>query len=435
MKRVAFCTFGCRLNQYDTEAMRTLLMDEGEYRTVPLTDEADVYVVNTCSVTNAADASARKMVRRIHAERPDARIVVTGCYAQRAPQELAALPGVSLVLGAADRPRAAREIERTRPGEVRVSVSPIAEANVFHEVSITEMMEHSRAFVKVQEGCNESCSFCIVPATRGASRSRRPENVLAQVRELVAGGYTEVVVTGVHVGDFGLDLPERQRLLPRLIRDILRVRGLDRFRLSSIEPSTVTDDLIELAAGEEKFARHFHVPMQSGSDAVLSRMRRRYTASEFAALVHRIAERVPDCGIGTDVIAGFPGETDEDFQRTFDQLAETPLTYAHAFTYSRRPGSAAAEYGGEIPGDVSRRRTSALRKLSHDKNRAFRERLVGRVERVVLEGKRHPERARLFGLTGNFVKVDLGPGSSERTMVRARVVSVTDDGLAGEVVS
>jgi threonylcarbamoyladenosine tRNA methylthiotransferase MtaB len=251
----------------------------------------------------------------------------------------------------------------------------------------------------------------------------------------VASGYTEIVITGVHVGEFGLDLPDGRRQLTDLIADVLEVPGLQRFRLSSIQPNTVTDGMIDLMATHPRFARHFHLPLQSGSDDVLRRMKRPYTAAEFDDVVHRIAERVPDCGIGTDVIAGFPGETDEDFQRTFDQLAETPLTYAHAFTYSRRPGSAAAEYGGEIPGDVSRRRTSALRKLSHDKNRAFRERLVGGVERVVLEGKRHPERARLFGLTGNFVKVDLGPGTSERTMVRARVVSVTDDGLAGEVVS
>jgi threonylcarbamoyladenosine tRNA methylthiotransferase MtaB len=434
LKRVAFCTFGCRLNQYDTEAMRALLLEQGDWCAVPFDESADVYVVNTCSVTSTADAHARKMIRRIHGRSPEAQIVATGCYAQRAPEELADLPGVSLVLGAADRVRAPQEISQIVPGEIRMAVSPIAEATVFHEVAITEMMDRSRAFVKVQEGCNETCTFCIVPQTRGASRSRRPENVLAQVRDLVAAGYTEIILTGVHVGDFGLDLAERRRLLPPLIRDILAIDGLDRFRLSSIEPSTVTDELIELAASEEKFARHFHIPMQSGSDDVLARMQRRYTADAYAELVHGIAERVPDCGIGADVMAGFPGESEDDFRQTFDRLVELPLTYLHAFTYSARPGSAAEGFADDVPGDVRKRRTAALRKLSRDKSRAFRERLVGKVMPIVVEGMRRNGDARLGGLTENYVRVDLGPGSTDDNVVNARLLALSDEGLVGELV-
>ena len=439
-ERVAFRTFGCRLNQYDTESIRTLLEASGRYETAGAKAEAgaDVYVVNTCSVTARADASARKAVRRIHAGNPAAKIVVAGCYAQRAPEELAGLPGVSLVLGAADRGRVVEELDRVRPGEARVAVAPVAEARKFLEVPITEMLDRRRAFVKVQEGCNESCSFCIVPQTRGVSRSRDPEAVLEQVRRLVDGGYPEVVVTGVHAGDYGLDLggggrPGGRRPLVDLIERILAVPGLERFRLSSIEPASVSDELVALMAGEEKFARHFHVPMQSANDAVLARMRRRYTADGFRRLVERIAARVPDCGIGTDVICGFPGETDGAFQDTFDALAELPVTYVHPFTYSPRPGSESAGWKDDVPADVKKRRVGALKRLSRDRNRAFRERHVGRVAGVLPEGPDRP------GWTDNYVKVEIDPAGLALAgpspgVLPVRLGGLTGDGMRGAVV-
>jgi threonylcarbamoyladenosine tRNA methylthiotransferase MtaB len=432
LKRVAFCTFGCRLNQYDTEVLRTLFEGDGEWRTVSFEEEADVYVVNTCTVTAKADARARTLLRRLGQERPGARIVAAGCWAQRAPAEVAAIPGVSLVLGAAERVRVREELEAAEAGRVRVAVGPISEARSFPEIPVTELMERSRAFVKVQEGCNESCTFCVIPQTRGASRSRRPEHVVAQVRHLVRAGYGEIVLTGVHVGDYGLDLEERRRLLPGLIRDVLRVEDLARFRLSSIEPSTVTPELVDLLAGEEKFARHLHLPLQSGSPAILSRMNRRYTVGEFVDLLERIVARVPDCGLGTDVICGFPGETDERFRETFDRLEQLPITYLHAFTYSERPGSAALALDGAVPGDVRKRRTSALRRLSAEKSLAFRRSQVGREAQVFVEGMRKADTEWLSGLTGNYIRADLGPGRAERPLVRARLTAVTDDGMVGE---
>ena len=445
-ERVAFRTFGCRLNQYDTESIRTLLEASGRYETVG--GDADVYVVNTCSVTARADASARKAVRRIHAENPDARIVVTGCYAQRAPEDLAGLPGVSLVLGAADRGRVVDELGRTRSGEAaRLAVAPITEARKFLEVPITEMRERRRAFVKVQEGCNESCSFCIVPQTRGVSRSRDPDAVLEQVRRLVDAGYPEIVVTGVHAGDYGLDLgglargglgrgpgSGGRRPLVDLIERILAVPGLERFRLSSIEPASVGDDLVSLMACEEKFARHFHIPMQSANDGVLARMRRRYTASGFRRLVDRIVERVPDCGIGTDVICGFPGETDAAFQDTFDALAELPITYLHPFTYSPRPGSESAAWKDDVASEVKKRRVGALKRLSRDKGRAFRERHVGRTAGVL------PEARDGTGWTDNYIRVridgsGLAPEDADAAgVVRVRLAGLTDHGMLGVVV-
>ena len=429
-KRIAYSTFGCRLNQYDTEAIRTLV-DEGRgFETVGSREVADVYVVNTCSVTARADASARKAIRRINAEHPAARIVVTGCYAQRAPGELAALPGVALVVGAADRSRFAELVGHLEDGPPVVAVSPISTARSFLDVPITEMTEHSRAFVKVQEGCNESCTFCIVPQTRGVSRSRTPASVLDQVRKLVDAGYVEMVLTGVHIGDYGLDLPERRRMLPNLIERILEIEGVERFRLSSIEPASLGDEVIELMAESPKFARHFHLPFQSGSDAVLERMKRRYRAAEFSDLVTRIGERIPDCGIGADVICGFPGETDEDFLRTFEHVERLPITYLHAFTYSSRPGSEAAHFTDQVPAEIGKRRTRALKRLSAEKHRRFAERYVGRVVDVLLEPARRAGAARVGGWTDNYLRVDLGEGAAD-----ARIEPATITGMDGNVLT
>ncbi len=432
--RIAYRTFGCRLNQYDTEAIRTLVGEGGGCETAGPQESADVYVVNTCSVTARADATARKAIRRINAEHPAAKIVVTGCYAQRAPEELAALPGVALVVGAADRARVAQlidGIDRIEDGAPVVAVSPISTAKSFLDVPITEMTEHSRAFVKVQEGCNESCTFCIVPRTRGASRSRAPASVLDQVRRLVDAGYVEVVLTGVHIGDYGLDLPEQRRLLPDLIERILGVEGVERFRLSSIEPASLGDEIVTLMAESPKFARHVHVPFQSGSDAVLVRMKRRYRAGEFADLVTRIAERVPDCGIGTDVICGFPGETDEDFLRTFEHVEKLPITYVHAFTYSARPGSEAEHFPGEVPGEIRKRRTRALKRLSAEKHRRFAERHVGQTVEVLVEPARRGGATRLGGWTDNYLRVDLGEEDGDARIEPVEITGVDGEGLKG----
>ena len=433
-KRVAFCTFGCRLNQYDTETMRTLLEREGEFRTVSFREEADIYVVNTCSVTARADATARKTIRRIAAEHPQAQIVVAGCYAQRASAEVAELPGVSVVLGAADRARIATEVRVAEPGLTRVAVSPISEATKFLEVPITEMMERSRAFVKVQEGCNESCTFCIVPQTRGASRSRELGAVLDQVRELLDSGYGEIVLTGVHVGDYGIDLSGK-RQLPQLIENILQMTGLQRFRLSSIEPSTVTDELIDIMASEPMFARHFHIPFQSGSNEVLSRMQRRYTVEQFDNLVERIAAKVPEFGFGTDVICGFPGETDDDFQQTFDWLERWPVTYLHPFTYSIRPGSTAEAFADQVPGDIKKRRTRALKRLSRDKSALFRQAHVGRVVDVLMEAAERAGQPVVGGLTDTYMRVELPHDEPLEGVHPVHIYDVTDTAMLGRVVA
>jgi len=392
------------LNAYDTETVRTLLEEQGGWQTVGLREEAELYVVNTCSVTTQADASARKAIRRLSNQHPDARIAVTGCYAQRAPQDIAELPGVSLIVGAADRATIAQQVETLAPGEIRVAVSPIEDARTFLDVPITEMMERSRALVKVQEGCDQSCTFCIVPQTRGRSRSRAPERVFSQVQGLIDAGYTEIVLTGVHIGSYGLDLQGNTIRLTDLIKSILELSGLERLRLSSIEPSSIDEELIELMASEPKFARHFHIPFQSGSNEILERMQRGYRVERFEELVTTIAERIPQCGIGTDVIAGFPGESDEHFAKTFEVLERLPITYLHPFTYSVRPGSKAETFGDQISGDIKKRRTRSLKRLSSEKSQEFLSYHVARTMPVLLELDDRTNNCP-SGWTDNYLKV------------------------------
>nr|VFK53112.1 MAG: threonylcarbamoyladenosine tRNA methylthiotransferase MtaB [Candidatus Kentron sp. TC] len=453
INRVAFCTFGCRINQYDTETVRTLLEESGRFRAVAMHRAADVYVVNTCSVTAQADASARKAIRRIRSEQPMAKIIVTGCYAQRAPDRIAELPGVALVLGVPDRTRIVAEIERClatipRDGESngngtrKIAVSRVSTARAFPEIPITRMMERSRAVVKIQDGCNGACSFCIIPQTRGRSRSRRPQRVIEQITRLVDNGYREIVLAGVHLGDYGFDL-DRKPTLPDLIHRILAIPDLVRFRLSSIGPTAISEEIIRLMATEDKFARHFHIPLQSGSDPILARMNRDYRAAQFERLLRDITDAVPDCGIGTDIICGFPGETDARFQETVARISDLPLTYLHPFTYSARPGSPAQSYPEQIPSEQRKSRTRILKQLSRVKNRAFRQRYPGRIARVLLEsqGKKSIKNpgenngqmgTTYFGWTDNYLRVTAqGAPTGTDGLETVRVTDIDDDGLSG----
>jgi threonylcarbamoyladenosine tRNA methylthiotransferase MtaB len=432
--RIAYTTFGCRLNQYDTEAIRTIIARERGYETVDQREPADIYVLNTCSVTARADANARKAIRRLHSVHPEARIVVTGCYAQRAPDELSALPGVALVIGAAERARIGEELQGIVCGGRRIRVSPIAEARSFVDIPIGEMTARSRAVVKIQDGCNRRCTFCIIPKTRGRSRSRRPERVLDEVQGLVKRGYQEIVLTAVHLGDYGLDLGRHERLLSRLLRDILDIPGTFRLRLSSIEPSSVNGELIELLASEQRLAPHLHIPVQSAADAVLKRMGRGYTADEFATLVNRVVRHIPDCGIGTDVICGFPGESEADFRQTFERLSALPITYIHPFPYSLRPGSEAEPYGDDIAPGEKKRRTRALKRLSRSKNQTFRETQLGKVVGVLFESRKGKANGNPTGWSDNYLRVRLCGESVSAGIRQVQIQDLTEDGLLGELV-
>lgn len=438
MRRVAFATLGCKLNQTDTESLRALLEADGAWTTVSEDGDPDLVVVNTCTVTSQADAKSRQTIRRLHERHPKAAIIAAGCYAQRAPQELAALPGVRRLVGAADRSRVAQIADAAFRGDIRADISPIEAAVDFLDVGSSSLSrEKTRAFLRVQEGCGESCTFCIVPKTRGPSRSRPASSVLAETRALVGAGAREVVLTGVHLGEWGADFAGKP-LLADLVRDIVEVPGLLRVRLSSIEPSSVTPELVDLLAADRRVARQVHLPLQSGSDVIREGMRRRLTARDFEDLVREFDRRVPGIAIGTDVIAGFPGETDLDFQRTFDLLESLPIASLHAFSYSPRPGSAAESLGDPVSGEVKRRRTTALRRLSEVKSLTFREAGVGTEALVLLERGGRDEPTLLSGLTDNALRVEVPRDANGRPspgeVVRARLVEATGEGCRGELV-
>lgn len=380
--------FGCRANQADGAAMARGLEEAGWRQA----EAAGLVVFNTCTVTAAADAEARRAIRRLHREQPQARIWVTGCYAQRAPEELRRLEGVERVLGHAE--KAGLAALAGRPAE------PASEAPA-------QAAARTRPLVRVQDGCGNACSFCVIPAVRGGLRSRPSGEVAAEVRAWAEAGVEEVVLTGIHLGQWGRDLPGRPGL-PDLLRGLLAQTALPRIRLSSVEPMNWTAELIGLLAAEPRLAPHAHIPLQSGSGAVLRRMRRRYRPEDYAARVHAIRRLLPDAAIGADVMAGFPGETEAEFAATEGFIAALPLTYLHVFTYSPRPGTEAARRIGApgweaVDGATAAARAARLRALSASRNQAFARRFVGRHLDLVTLAETRGERT--LALSGNYLGV------------------------------
>lgn len=401
---VAFHTLGCKLNYSETAALSRQLEAEG-FSLRKFEEVADVYVINTCSVTESADKECRMLVRRIQRRAPGAFVVITGCYAQLKPQEIAGIEGVDLVLGAAEKfslPMHLRDL--TRSGEAKVHACEIAEVGDFHASYSTA--SRTRSFLKVQDGCDYGCSFCTIPMARGASRSDSIEGVLANVRALAAGGVKEIVLTGINLGDFGKGGSggrRREENFGELVAALEQSEGVDRFRISSIEPNLLDESIIEMVAGSVKFMPHFHIPLQSGSDKILAAMRRRYRRELYAERVAQIRALMPHCAIGVDVITGFPGESDEDFEDTFRFLHDLEVSYFHVFTYSERANTLAAEMRPAVPVQVRQERNKRLRNLSYQKLRYFEERHRGQTRPVLFE--RAPRDGMMEGYTDNYIKV------------------------------
>jgi threonylcarbamoyladenosine tRNA methylthiotransferase MtaB len=434
---VAFETVGCRLNQYDTAEAQALL-EAGGFRTVPFESQAQVYVINTCTVTARADYSGRQAIRRAIARNPNAVVVVTGCYAQTNPDAVAEIPGVDIILGTRDRGALpellAQAKKRARPV---VRVSDVFTAGALPVVPLRRFTPgYTRAFVKVQDGCQHRCSFCIVPFARGSSRSQPVDVVVGQVEGLVAAGYAEVVLTGVDLGHYGWDLTPRATLAA-LARRLLDLRGLRRLRLSSVLPAYFTEELIELIVGERRVCRHLHVPHQSGADGVLRSMRRPYTAGMYRALIERLAGAIPDMALGADVITGFPGEADADFEATEALIDALPLTYLHVFSYSDRRGTEAVRRPTpRVPSEAIRRRTSRLRRLGAAKNLAFRRAQVGREHAVLVLEHRERETGRLVGLTDNYLEMAFpGPDALMRGFAQVRATAPGGQRVEGVLVA
>jgi threonylcarbamoyladenosine tRNA methylthiotransferase MtaB len=433
MKTVAFTTLGCRLNQVDTQQMQTLLEARG-FRTVPPQARPDAIVINTCTVTARAELSDRQAIRRARRRSPGARIVVTGCWAQTSAGEVARLPEVDLVVGTADKarlPDLVGDLLAARSDAPRLAVSDLAGARLEPVAPRAHPDGRARVFLKVQDGCQHRCAFCIVPFARGRSRSLAPDVVEAQARQLVEAGHPEIVLTGVDLGHYGADLRPRTSLAALLAR-LTRVDGLRWLRLSSMLPAYFTDAVLEVVTTSPVIAPHVHLPLQSGSDRILRAMRRPYTTAGYRRLVERLAAAIPGLGLGADVIVGFPGETDADFAATVGLVESLPFSYLHVFPYSERRGTEAARLPGRLPPRAIADRAAHLREVGAGCARRFREALVGRSEDVLVLETRDRASGDLVGLTGNYVEVTFaGADRLQRRMARVRVTDAGEGTARG----
>jgi threonylcarbamoyladenosine tRNA methylthiotransferase MtaB len=429
-RTVSFATLGCRLNQVDTQQIQTLLEARG-FRTVDFDEPADVVVVNTCTVTARAELSDRQAIRRAARVSPRATLVVTGCWAQTSPGEVAGMEGVDLVVGNGDKHRLPDLLDQVVAD--RVHVSDIAQARTLEVAPTARLHGRSRAFLKVQDGCQHRCAFCIVPRARGASRSLDPKVVLDQARLLVEAGHPELVLTGVDLGHYGADLVPRTTLAA-LVRSLVEIPGLRWVRLSSLLPAYFTPELLEIVTTSAVVAPHFHIPLQSGSDRILRSMRRPYSTRIYRALVERLAAARPRLGLGADVIAGFPGESDDDFAETVAFARELPFSYLHVFPYSTRKGTEAAGLASQLASHTVTHRSRVLREIGRVKRDEFRRGLVGRVEEVLVLETLDRATGRLVGLTGNYVEVVFsGSPSLMRTLATVQITATRADRTFGEL--
>ena len=401
MKKVAFYTLGCKLNFSETSSISRMFEEKG-YRKVEFTDTPDIFIINTCSVTENADKKCKKVVREARKISPDAYVTIIGCYAQLKPQEISEIPGVDAVLGAAEKFRLIELLDGfVRTPETKVLASDIEAANTFNNAF--SINDRTRTFLKVQDGCDYSCTFCTIPLARGNSRSDTIPNIIESANEIAASGVKEIVLTGVNTGDFGIRNGKREDKFIDLIKALDQVEKIERFRISSIEPNLLHDEVIEFVAHSDKFVPHFHIPLQSGSDKILKKMKRRYLSDLYTSRVEKIKEVMPHCCIGVDVIVGFPGETEDDFLETYKFLNELDISYLHVFTYSERANTEAPDMDDPVPMKIRHERSKMLRTLSEKKRRKFYEEDLHRVDTVLFEDD--VENGMMHGFTNNYVRV------------------------------
>lgn len=401
MKKVAFYTLGCKLNYSETSTIGRMFEQKG-YQKVDFSDEPDIFIINTCSVTENADKKCKKIVREAKKISPHAYVTIIGCYAQLKPKEISEIEGVDAVLGAAEKFRLLELLDGfVKTDTPTVLASEITEAKAFN--SSYSMNDRTRTFLKVQDGCNYNCAFCTIPLARGKSRSAPIADILKNAHEIAATDVKEVVLTGVNIGDYGIIEGKRNVRFKELIEELDQVEGIERFRISSIEPNLLTNEIIEFVASSKRFVPHFHIPLQSGSNKILKAMRRRYARELYAERVAKIKELMPHCCIGVDVITGFPGETEEDFLDTYNFLNELDISYLHVFTYSERANTAAVEMENPVPMKERNKRSKMLRTLSHKKRRAFYEQSLGKAATVLFEADVHD--GLMEGFTENYVRV------------------------------
>lgn len=400
MKNVAFYTLGCKVNQYETEAISELFEDDG-CNIVPYSDKADIYVINTCSVTAMSDRKSRQMIRRAKKANPDAVIAVMGCYSQTAPDEVLDIDGVNLVLGTKDRASVVRLTKELTASDKVNAITSVKDNHTFEELNVRRCLDHTRAYIKIQDGCSQFCSYCIIPYARGPIRSRREEDILSEAKKLAAAGFKEIILTGIHAASYGKDLGCTS--LGQLINKIDKCDGIRRIRLSSIEPMTLDSEFIESIRGAKKLCPHFHISLQSGCDATLKRMNRKYTAGEFAAIADGLRKAFTDCAITTDIMVGFAGETDAEFAETLSFTEALGFAEAHVFQYSPRRGTPAARFKDQVPPEVKEARSKAIIELTNRTRDEFLSRHTGKTMEILFETRASD--GFFEGKTANYINI------------------------------
>jgi len=427
-KTVSFYTLGCKLNQAETAAIAANFVEHG-YEIIPFEKPADVVFINTCSVTERAEQKCRHVVHRSVRKSPAGKIVVAGCYSQLKADEVAKIPGVDLVLGTQNKYDVVTLVENLpKIGSSQNQVKPFSEKETFRYLDGGYADWHTRAFLKIQDGCDYRCSYCSIPFSRGPSRSDHPQSIVARAQALVAHGFKELVLTGVHIGMYGKDLNKEENLV-RLLRRLLEINGLERIRISSLDPHEVTDDLIDLAASTPRIAPHFHIALQSGDNDILRAMRRAYRVEKFQSITEKIRSRIPDAGIGVDVIVGFPGETEEKYEATYRVLAESSVTFFHVFSYSQRAGTPAEKFPEQISKAEKRRRVDDLIQLGNEKKLAFERRFLGKIVHVLIEKRESSQDWQ--GVSENYIRVFLTQPVPRNEILPVRITDISDGKVLG----
>ncbi len=431
MKRVAFFTLGCKVNQYETGAMSESFENAG-YQVVDFDNMAEVYVINTCTVTGMSDRKSRNIIRKAKKNNPDSFVIVVGCYAQTSPEEVERIPGVNMVVGTKDKGKIIEFLEEIKSGSSKTNfVDDIKGFREFEKLDVTSYKERTRAILKIQDGCNNYCSYCIIPYARGPIRSRNREDIINEVHGLAQNGFKEIVLTGIHLASYGRDIGSS---LLEIIKDIHDFEGIERIRLGSIEPSTVSIEFVDAVKNLKKLCPHFHISLQSGCDETLKRMNRKYTTGDYANVVKLLRDNIPDVSITTDIMVGFPGETDIEFNKTLGFLEEIALTKMHVFKYSPRKGTVAATFKDQVTPDKKEERSSILLKLSDRNLHKFNMRMEGRTVKVLFEQEFDSLSEKMEGLTMNFSRViAIGKSDIKGKILDVKLAEAKEDYILGNV--
>lgn len=432
MKKAALYTLGCKVNQYESEAMAELLQNDG-YEIVGFEDFADVYIINTCTVTGMSDRKSRQIIRRAKKKNPNSIVVVSGCYSQVSPDEVAKIDGVNLILGTKDRNKISKLLKNITDTEQKSCVCDISKNHVFEDMVISSYSERTRAFIKVQEGCNQFCSYCIIPYARGPIRSRDLNDVLSEAKKLILSGYREIVLVGIHIASYGLD--KKGYSLSDLIIELDKLDGLKRLRMSSIEPMTLNRDFIEKIKNCKTLCPHFHLSLQSGCDETLSRMNRKYTTDEYENIVTAIRENFEDAAITTDIMTGFPGETDEEFNKTAEFIEKISFSDAHIFQYSQRRGTPADTMKNQVPPSIKEKRSKIIEAITKKSRESFLASQLGKTVEVLFEQRCHDDKAYFEGKTPNYITVRVKCDNDiNNQLLKVKLISSNGTYITGELI-